>query len=101
MNPNNFYALSLRSKALIALDREIEAYTVIKKALSIKYSKSLIKSLKEIEDKFHLDKSEKSVTEESFEKTEQEEIETIGPRSYSPFLKFLNLLFFGLKEFLR
>jgi tetratricopeptide (TPR) repeat protein len=51
INPNNFIALSYRAKALLALENYKEALDVVKTALSVKYSKSLINLLKDIEAK--------------------------------------------------
>lgn len=50
INANNFYALSIRGKTLIALNKHHEAIKYLKKALSIKYNKALLKQLKELED---------------------------------------------------
>jgi tetratricopeptide (TPR) repeat protein len=53
INSNNFIALSYRAKALIATKCYLEAQEVIKLALSVKYSKSLMCLLKEVEEKIN------------------------------------------------
>jgi tetratricopeptide (TPR) repeat protein len=59
INPNNFIALSYRAKALMALNLYEEALSNIKQALSIKYSKTLMNLLKEIEDKLNITEKRK------------------------------------------
>jgi tetratricopeptide (TPR) repeat protein len=49
INSNNFLALSYKAKALIGLNHHIEAIEFIKQALRIKFSRSLMNNLKEIE----------------------------------------------------
>jgi hypothetical protein len=53
INSNNFIALSYRAKALIATNSYEKAQEVIKLALSVKYSKSLIGLLKEVDEKIN------------------------------------------------
>ncbi len=53
INSNNYIALSYRAKALIAIKNYKDAQEIIKIALSVKYSKSLISLLKEIDEKLY------------------------------------------------
>jgi tetratricopeptide (TPR) repeat protein len=50
-NSNNFIALSTKAKALNALGKYQPALDYIKQALSVKYSKTLMEKLKELEEK--------------------------------------------------
>ncbi len=71
INPNNFLALSYKAKALIGLGYKHEAIDFIKKALSIKYSRSLMNNLKEIERDKEIKLSSKSSLEESIEQVKE------------------------------
>jgi tetratricopeptide (TPR) repeat protein len=57
INEKNFIALSYRAKALISLNLFTEALEIVRKALTVKYSKSLMNMLKEIEDKINNEKT--------------------------------------------
>lgn len=117
LNSNNFNAMSYRIKALICLNRDLEAYSLIKQALAIKYSKTLINYLSEIDVKLNQEKAEKarilkegltsitssSITESDKDQSEKRDKNTHVSRSIfnSTFFKLLKLIFFSLKDFIK
>lgn len=64
INPNNFIALSYRAKALLAMEKYNEALDVVKTALSVKYSKSLVNLLKDIESKLGIQSNFTNISEQ-------------------------------------
>jgi tetratricopeptide (TPR) repeat protein len=68
VNDNNFLALSYKAKALIGLNRKNEAVEFIKNALRIKYSRSLMNNLRDIEGEIKVSSKESTSQEDSIEK---------------------------------
>jgi hypothetical protein len=95
-NSNNFQALSYQAKALMGLKLNKEAAEVIKKALSIKFSKSLLNNLKEIE--------EKEVSEKNFHVDEivpKEEESVNGSSFFNSLWKFFRVVFISSYNFVK
>jgi hypothetical protein len=86
--------LSYQAKALMGLKRNKEAAEVIKKALSVKFSKSLLNNLKEIEDK---ETSEKSIPVDEIIQKEEIQVNSF----FQSFWKFFRVVFISSYNFLK
>jgi hypothetical protein len=106
MNPNNFNALSYKIKALIALGKDLEAYGLIKQALSIKYSKTLAGYLKEIEEKYNMNKHNKSDISIELEETSNLIVKNNDDKKKvgifdSTLMKLIKLIFYAVTNFFK